>query len=462
MANELLLSYSVLDGGYQNGLIKKIEGEPAGSTAEVNSITDPDETYVPLGPTEPDPKMFSFAYGRDPAILVARVTSSVGSQPSSCLYTLAAPEAGCGKAWKILSRDVSLYSGSTQMATNPYGVAQVGNMLYIIDYDSQKITLLGVNELNGLEAGSHSLAYTPYNVGTAAGLTANAKGQAIIALTNGGTAYLFALYAVADLHPYPTPPDYYPSVLVRMTIAANGTPQYVDKLNTLALNAQELIFTNAGGVNSLFIPAIGGPQKSDGTTNGIASTLDEVDPFAASMVRNIRITGNPSATPNTAYDIRAFAAPSAGSGSSPVYILTGTMGANYNQNWKLYSISLANLRSLVNQPLSAAGLTTADSGTNAPGNFWDIFYEAGTAAAGSRLWFLKGSPVYITAAEEYGDPEQLFDTGYGAGKIGGMNVDSVTLVTETMKQAALGISLKRGLRAIAPVLPPAEETEEDK
>jgi hypothetical protein len=460
MANELLLSYSVLDGGYTNGLIKKIEGERAGSAAEVNSITDPDETYVPLGPMEPDPKMFSFAYGQDPAILIARVSTSAGSQPSSCKYTLAAPDASCGKAWKVLSQDVSLYDGNTPMATNPYGVAQVGNMLYIIDYDSAKITLLGVNELNGLEAGNHTLAYPPYDLGTAAGLSADSKGQAIIALTNGNATYLFALFTVAVLNPYPTPPAYSPSVLVRMTIAADGTPQYVDKLDTLAKNAQELIVMSISNTPYMFIPSLGGGQKSDGTTNGIDSKLEEVDPFAATMTAIVRLTGDPASPSPSTWDIRAFAAPLKGDTSPQVYILTGTMDTSYNQRWTLYNITVSNLRSLSDAQLSQAGLDWAGSGEGAPGNFWDIFYETGTDPAGSRLWFLKGSPIYITSAESYGTPDKLFDTGYGEGKIGGINVNGVTLVAETMRQVSQGLSLKRGLRGITPILPPAEETEE--
>ena len=52
---------------------------------------------------------------------------------------------------------------------------------------------------------------------------------------------------------------------------------------------------------------------------------------------------------------------------------------------------------------------------------------------------------------------KTFPAGYAQGQIGGLNVDSATLVSETMKQAALGISLKRGLRGIAPITPPQEE-----
>jgi hypothetical protein len=463
--NTLLLSYSVLDGGYRNGLIKKIEGQPAGSTAEVASIANPDETYVPLGPTESDPKIFSYAYGHDPAILIARVSTSGGT--STALYTLAAPEAGCGKAWKVLGRDIVLKSGGGNIATNPFGVAQVGNMLYIIEYDTRKITMLGVNELNGVAAGDHPLAYTPYDLTGPAGLTADAHGQAIIALNNGGIQYLFALFTVSNNSSYP--PVFQSSVLVRMTVAANGSPVYQSKLDTLALNAQELIFTSAGGTNSLFIPALGGAQKSDGTTNGIASTLDEVDPFAATMVLLPRITGDNTPSTPTTWDIRAFAAPPSGTtiNNPQVYLLTGTMDQSYNQNWDLYSIPLTALRALSGETITQAlssGLDQTDGDTNDPGNFWDIFYEAGTGASaqGGRLWFLKGSPIYITAAQSYGAPDKLFDTGYADGDIGGINVDSVTLVTETMKQVALGVSLKRGLRGIAPVLPPAEEAEEEK
>jgi hypothetical protein len=474
MANELLMAYSVLDESYQNGLIKKIEGEPAAVVAETDSITDPDETYVPLGPNEGDPKVFSYALGREPAILVARVTTpGPGTQPSSCLYTLAAPEAGCGKAWKVLSRDVVLKSGGAEMASNPYGAAQVGNMLYIIDCDSQKITLLGVNELNGVPAGDHALSFAPFDLGPGsdAALPASAKGQAIITVKDGnGNPFLFALFT--DWVPGSPYPTHSPSILVKIAVGPYGVLSFVEKIDTLAKNAQELIYIAAfdgTGSPGLLIPCIGGPQQQ-GATNLDNSKLELVRPFVTpvnpgdpTMNTKTLLKGDNPVPETPTWDIRAFAAAPDVVTANTVFILTGTADASYNQNWRLYGITLTNLRNLTDKALSqATGLFTVDEDTDSPGYYWDLYYENGTAYTGDRLWFLKGSPIVIGPVNGYSTAaKKTFDTGYAQGQIGGLNVDSATLVSETMKQAALGISLKRGLRGIAPVVPPEEEAAEE-
>jgi hypothetical protein len=465
MSDELLMAYSVLNQSYQNGLVKQIKGPAATDTDTISQIANPDETYVPLGPTESDPKLFSYAYGQDPAVLVARVTTTAGSQPSSCKWTLTAPDAGGGKAWKVLARDIVLKDGDgNDAATNPYGVAQVGNTLYIVDYDSQKIYLLGVNELNGLAPGDHTLAAAPFDLGSSetAGLPANAKGQAIIALKDGSTTYLYALYTVATLNPFPELPTYSDSILVRIKIGPYGTLTYVDQV-ALALNAQELIPVTYSGAVTLLIPSIGGPQKYDGTTNGKASMIQGVAPFAATLSASPLITGDPAATPPTAWDIRAVAAGALDNYDSQVYILTGTMGADYNQNWTLYESPLGRFTTLegetLSQALTAKLIVTRESGASSPGSYWDIYMETGSSFPGNRLWFLRGSPIYITGANSYGATKKLFDFGYGAGDIGGDNVDSAVLVAETLRQAALGVSYKRGLRGAPAPVKPAEEEE---
>ena len=471
MANELLMAYSVLDDMYQNGLIKKIEGEPAAAVAETDSITDPDETYVPLGANEGDPKVFSYALGRDPAILVAKVTTTVpGTQPSRCLYTLAAPDAGCGKAWKVLSREVRLRYNGNDVASNPFGVAQVGNRLYIIDCDSQKITLLGVNELNGAPPGDHEIAAKPFDLGpdSDAALPASAKGQAVITVKDGtGNPFLFALFT--DWVPGDPYPIHSSSVLVKIAVGPYGVLSFVEKL-ALPKNAQELVYIEAfesTGGPGLLIPCIGGPQKK-GATNLGESKLQLVRPFLTpaqegdpTMDTKSLLSGDNSAAGT--YDIRAVAAAPDVAGTNTVFILTGTYDDSYNQNWKLYGSTLTYLRTLTDKPLSqATNLFNVDANTGSPGYYWDLYYEKGTAYIGDRLWFLKGSPIVIGPVSGFSTAaKKTFDTGYAQGQIGGLNVDSATLVSETMKQAALGLSLKRGLRGIPPVLPPEEAVEEE-
>jgi hypothetical protein len=470
--NELLMAYSVLDKWYETGLIKQIQGLPAGASSEVSSIENPDETYVPLGPTEGDPKLFTYAYGQDPAILIAKVTTpGPGTQPSTGKYTLAAPDAGGGKAWKILAKDVVLQSTDssgavTELATNPYGVAQVENKLYIVEYDTPRITILGVNELNGLPPGGHEMSYPYYNMGPGsdANLPANAKGQAIIAVEYDGAPYLFALYTCPNSS---VTSGYDNSILVKLSFDNYGMLDHKQTLSTLAFNAQELIYIeNFDGattaVPGILIPAIGGSQNY-GSTNLDQSKLQVVRPFAgsgSSMTLATLLTGDATPVTPATYDIKAVAAPPDIFGLSPIFILTGIMqdNVNYYQNWQLYSTTIVNLRGLNNTPLSAAGLSPIDSGIGSPGYYWDIYYENGTgsASAGDRLWFLKGSPIVIGPAAGF-TAQKTFEAGYAAGEIGGINVDSAALVSETMKQAAKGLSLKRGLRGIAAALPEEEE-----
>ena len=135
---KLLMAYSVLNEVYENGFVKQIRGSFASDRGGVLDIDNPDATYVPLHPKMMDPKLLAFAFSQDPMVLLAKLTTTAGTQPSSsCVYDLWAPDAGGGKAWKALARDVVLKdptSGNTVL-TNPYGAAQDGHMLYLIDFD---------------------------------------------------------------------------------------------------------------------------------------------------------------------------------------------------------------------------------------------------------------------------------------------------------------------------------------
>jgi hypothetical protein len=320
------------------------------------------------------------------------------------------------------------------------------------------ITRLGANELNDLGPGEHELELLPFdpNKGTSgANLPADAKGQAIIALKDGaGTPFLFALYTVSDSN---YPPAYSDSILIKMSIdPLTGFLVYEEQISTLAQNAQELIYLNdLDGSPGLLIPAIGGAEQY-GATNLDASKLQLVRPFANPMSFKTILQGdNPTPTTPT-FDIKAVAAAPDSVSSSPIFILTGSMDANGDQNWRLYATTVSLLKYMTNKALSSAvydGLIwQSDSGLSTPGNYWDIYYENGTtpgSSAGDRLWFLRGSPIVVGAAPGFPYNPKTFPVGYAQGQIGGLCVASATLVTETVKQAVQGLSLKRGLRGIA-------------
>jgi hypothetical protein len=354
------------------------------------------------------------------------------------------------------------------VATNPNGLAQAGNLLFLVDYDSRKVYQIGANELNGLPSGIHSLFYAPLDLSSK--MSATSKGQDIIAITGpDGNIYVFALFV--DNQNLAT--VWNASTLVMMRLdPVTGAFAYVTHIS-LGINAQEIIPVVSDYESVTFlIPCYGGEQHDDGTTNGVASMIQMVNikfNNPVGVTPKTLITGDAAATPPTAYDIRALAARL---GGGWLYILCGTMNddATNTQNWTLYKADLAlvlkidpqnplTLSAAVNQSI----MEVVDCGNNDPGYYWDICIEAGIDILGDRLWFLKGSDIVVTGAEAYCDDVKNFNSGYGIGETGGDNVNCAAFIAETLRQAAIGLSMKRGLvGSMIPIVSAAAQGETQK
>jgi hypothetical protein len=462
----LLAAYSVLDKLYYNGAVMQIRGRPAFDRGGVLSVSNPRSTYVPLAADMRDPKLLPFVFAQDPVLLVPKVTTKNVGEPSTCQYDLWAPDARGGRAWKRLSKDVVLTYEDSPVATNPNGLAQAGNMLFLVDYDSQKVYLLGANELNGVPSGNHNLFYEPIDLSASpsadppgAGLTATSKGQDIVAMKGtDGNIYVFALFIDTDS----SAETWGISTLVMMKLidtTGKQQLQYVTHVS-VGLNAQEIIPVASDESSVTFlIPCYGGRQNR-GFTNGTASRINMVNAaFAGSnMTPKTLITGDASGT----YDIHALAARL---GGGWLYILCGTMNNATNQDWTLYKADLAKVLAIstpitISQAMSQTIMEAVDVGTNDPGYYWDICIEAGIDITGDRLWFLKGANILVTGAEEYGDDVKNFNAGYGIGETGGDSVNCVAFIAETLRQAAIGLSMKRGLvGAMIPIVSAAAQGE---
>jgi hypothetical protein len=473
----LLMAYSVLDELYLNGCVKQIRGRPAYDRGCVLSVGNPDTTYISLPVDMQDPKLLPFAFGQDPVVLIPKVTTPQASLPSTCLYDLWAPDAGGGKAWKRLSQDVVLQyqplpptpgdplPPPVNGATNPNGMAQAGNILFIVDYDSQKVYLMGANELNRIPPGNHTLFYDPIDLslGSASlpsgiGLSANAKGQDIIAMKGpDGAIYVFALFV--ETNALATAWNTSTLFMMKLVVGVDKQKlQYVASVTGIGRNAQEIIPVASDETSITFlIPCYGGPQNA-GTTNGMNSKIDRVkvnfgNNDTSNMTLSTLITGDsaPSSGDPTAYDIRALAARL---GGGWLYVLCGMMNNDspkFTQNWTLYKVDIAKLLALTASITISQAVDTqkimavVDCGMSDPGYYWDICIETGIDITGDRLWLLKGSDIKVTGAEEYDDDVKNFNPGYGAGELGGLNVNCAAFIAETLRQAAIGLSLKRGL-----------------
>jgi hypothetical protein len=498
MAKMQLLTYTVMPGDYDagNGKLMNVKGLEDAVAAtpsvagSVGTVDDPTQSGITIDPSKHDPVVFSFVYDNggtnELRMLLATIVTPVFGQPSTeCRYTLL--KMNTNGDWTALGTKIQLVAANmtTPWAKNPHGVAQIGNMLYILDYDTQMIYLLGGNELNGKTTGSsYNPDYAPFNLGSAATLPVNARAQALIALNNS----LFALYlnctANAETH--------YPGILVRVTVS--GTNKEIltyDTKTTVGNNPQMIIPINpTSGSPILLIPAIGGKQHNESAGNYGVSNITKVPAVGtwpasapAILVSNapasvpIPPVGAPPAVSYT-LDIQAIAASEEVGANGIVYILSGIyngMGDNYEpKTFMLWKTTVGNLNTLTPNTsvliaYSTGKLSWADDGV-VPGYFWDIFYENKGGGGVGRLWFLKGSPIIVSEAADYNAGSKFFDRGALPGQIGGENVNSVDLTAETARQVQAQVSLRRGLRAhkpssirttkAAPTVAAAEEEEE--
>jgi hypothetical protein len=271
-AQEVLLSYTVLDNIYENGSLKYISGEEDATATALGTVNDYSESGVDVS-SIPDPVVFTYTSGADVRALVGKIQSKY-LQPSTCAYSLYNTTAA--STWgDPLGKDITLlYDGIPIPAANPHGIAQVGNYIYLIDWETQYIYIIGVDELVG-KSGPYELQTPPFNVADKVGdftpinwnnTTVKAeKGQAIIALNDrNGNNYLYALYLVSD-NSDPLP-NYDPSKLVKMSVNTNdGSLTYTqgDVVVDLSPNATEIIPVNNGdgtGGITLLVPGIGGAQ----------------------------------------------------------------------------------------------------------------------------------------------------------------------------------------------------------
>jgi hypothetical protein len=462
---ELLASYTVLDTVYQNPKLMYAAGSIGD---QVISIDSPASSGLDISETSSsqDPVLFSYTSGGELRILLAKIKTAAGS--SSATYLLLSPS-NDGSVWNDNPKNITFTSEGVQVMGNPHGIAQVGDDLYIIDYDARKVWFVGTAALDSAADGAAvevgAIDLSEEALGTD-GLPDDAKGQGIIYLKNGDSDdYLFALY-IRNTVSYPV--TYQPSVLMRLKKDSATGKFGFDARTELGNNAQEIIpvtsLVDSETVTRLLIPVIGGSQQSN-LTNGPDSTITRVDPFDSTLSPEVIIEGDtPAAAPTDTgtYDIAAIAAQAQSNGI--VYFLTFTFGPNYKSLfWKLYKTT-AEVLTTLDVVLTLSELeeddmdfTLVDSGVTdgfpdgyAGLSYWDILYENGVDADDQgRLWFRRNG-IRISSAADYENPHWFFGSGGGRGQIGGDNINSFDLTCETLRQISAGFSGKRGFKVAAP------------
>jgi hypothetical protein len=513
-----LVSFTTRDELGQNPAVKYILGLLAGIGGNLDGIEpNPADSCIPLNAVQKvvvdgetrqisqDLGIYSFKHGADVRALLAKVVTifpppappdgskNTGLWPVSegTTYSLLGLPRFGGGVWSELAKGVVLkYKDSNNnyviAPTNPHGLVQIGRLLYIIDYDSQKIYILDYNELNGQGPGDYEMKTAPFDVAAAIAeaeedLPEEARGQSIIALTDSGDpenikTYIYALFITPTHDPTTGEVTLFDeSYLVRLSVnGTDGSLSYTaGNIIELGPNAAEIGSVRTDENNDaidemqLVIPVLGDIQKPNGT-NGDASKLMAISAFGSwqdgprTLLRGDSASGVGLAGH---FDFRQIVASSAGKGTAVVYMLNASFDSNYMLlNWEIFSTRSRRLFSItdpgglsITQAIDDGIICLEDSGSITGENgiyFLALMLENGSTHTGDRLWAFLGTQLLITNANSYGSPQKpdnyyvLFDRGVGPGKIGGENVNSADLTAEAIRQADVGVSLKHSVSAI--------------
>jgi hypothetical protein len=485
----LLISYFTFNYLYENGALCTINGRQDGNAARprLGTIGRVKNAQLPMRSHDRNFKNFLYIYRNDVRALYVNVTTakdSSGITTQKTLFTLHYIPKKSSREPVMLARDITLFApppdpsadplpAPVEIVINPSGIAQMGGWIYLIDYDSQKIYYLRLNELNGLPDGSnYTLTRRPLDLlGLVPELGADAKGVAIGAARDpAGARYLYALYNNPETS---LAEGYYPSTLVRLVISATGVLAYDTKVE-MGLNTPELnILTLGTGEKYVVTSAIGGMIQG-GSTNERLSTIMSVPAFGPwdndSPVELLRGADIETGEPYKAYDIHGIAASPRPDSDGKVLIITGYYNTpSYSGlKWRFYETTVARMLNARNETLPDAvelGILTEleDGETLSPGDLDPVFYgvyflnglyEAGKNPRKDRYWIFRGTELLVTLSGAYGSPAKpanpyrFFPRGFGVDSVGGQNVQSAELPIELTRQVIAGTAHKRGITAL--------------
>jgi hypothetical protein len=474
--NKLIITYTGMDELYQNGKLMYIAGRENSGPDDLGTIVAPMPAEdVNIAAAVPDLVLFSYVNTSGGKarlrVVLVKIYSEGGVIPSSCTFSVYVP---CVDGdWISKTEDVKLTDkNGNPVVFNPRGIADIGDKLCLIDYETRVISVVTEAALEAAGDGANVEAETN-DMTEYLDDDTNARGQAIIVL-NGK---VYALYLSTD----PQAGSFVNSKLLRLRVDSGGTLVYDNAITTVGINAQAIIPVLYNGVVWLLIPAIGGRQLMTGATNGNKSNICVVEAEGAwTETATIKLTGDaypdpvPDPVPSpTAFNIIAVGA-AMRDNNSKLFILTQVYNDEMaNAEWMLYDTTVSKFFSIDNKTtlsdavtvnkldLTDEGIVQSSSAEvenpNPPPStftvycstyFWDLVYEQSHRddEDEDRLWIALGSPILVTKPNRYSSPNKPNGPFAMYYCIGGDNVNSLDLPIETLHQAKRRVSLKRGMR----------------
>lgn len=358
---ENLFAYTAVNTNYSEGTAGAIYGERAGTAATLTAV----KNKIANPKLNGDPAFFNFFDRFNSRLVLRQYTYSTTNLLPNRIID---PQGN----WAA-----PLYSETWTGIANLHGVASKGRWLFGTGYDLSKICVIDMD--NGYTQ-EHEYDF-PDDFSRIQGLHYDGTyhGEA---LTVGTDGRLYALFYINKGSGYT---EYYESVVVQFEI--NGASGELDLKNYVTVGKNS--FTLDLYDNKLYVCSLGGMQNQ-GTGNAETNLcIVDTNDFKQESVVTIKITN-----PTQNGDIRDISIID----PDHVYIFAGHYDANYvNMIGAVYHTTLANITSFANW--------TKIIPVNSKGYLWGIH------ADGSKLWFVKGTPieVYNGSPSSTVSPDKTFD-----------------------------------------------------
>ena len=358
---ENLFAFTAVDANYSQGTAGAIYGERAGTAATLTAV----KNKIANPKLNGDPAFFNFFDRFNSRLVLRQYTYSTTNLLPNRIID---PQGN----WAA-----HLYSETWTGIANLHGVASKGRWLFGTGYDLSKICVIDMD--NGYTQ-EHEYDF-PDDFSRIQGLHYDGTyhGEA---LTVGTDGRLYALFYINKGSGYT---EYYESVVVQFEI--NGASGELDLKNYVTVGKNS--FTLDLYDNKLYVCSLGGMQNQ-GTGNAETNLcIVDTNDFKQESVVTIKITN-----PTQNGDIRDISIID----PDHVYIFAGHYDANYvNMIGAVYHTTLANITSFANW--------TKIIPVNSKGYLWGIH------ADGSKLWFVKGTPieVYNGSPSSTVSPDKTFD-----------------------------------------------------
>lgn len=342
---ENLFAFTAVDANYSEGTAGAIYGERAGTAATLTAV----KNKIANPKLNGDPAFFNFFDRFNSRLVLRQYTYSTTVLKENRIID---PQGN----WTA-----PLYSEKWAGIANLHGVASKGRWLFGTGYDLSKICVI---DMDGGYKQKHEYTF-PDDFSRIQGLHYDGTyhGEA---LTVGTDGHLYALFYINKGSGFT---EYYESVVVQFQInGANGKLD-LKKYVTVGKNSFTLDLYD----NKLYVCSLGGMQNA-GTGNADTNLcIVDTNNFIQSGVTTVKI-------PNPAQngDIRDISIID----PNHVYIFAGHYDTGFaNMIGAVYHTTLANITN--------SASWTKIIPVNSKGYLWGIH------ADGSKLWFVKGTPIEV-------------------------------------------------------------------